>query len=56
MYTHGPPVWGLGDWLITPHCTKPACYKMLHRVSEFAGSCEYSNEPLGSVKGRVFLD
>jgi len=30
---------------------KAACYEMLHRVSELAGSCEHGNEPSGSIKG-----
>jgi len=41
----GPPVWGLGDGLTTLHRKRPACYEMLHRTSEFAGSCEHDNKP-----------
>jgi hypothetical protein len=26
-----------------------ACYEMLNRASELAGSCEYGNEILGSI-------
>jgi hypothetical protein len=45
----GPPAWGLGKGLTTPHCEKPACYEMLHRALE-TGSYE------GSIKGREFLN
>jgi len=52
----GPLIWRLGRRLTTPHHKK---LTMLQRASDldgfFAGSCEHSNEPLGSVKGRVFL-
>jgi hypothetical protein len=29
---------------------------MLHKASKLAGSCEYGNEPSGSIKGGEFLD
>jgi hypothetical protein len=29
---------------------------MLRKTSQLAGSCEYGNEPFGSIKGGVFLD
>jgi hypothetical protein len=35
---------------------KTACYAMLHRASNFAGSCEHCNELLFLIKGRKFLD
>jgi hypothetical protein len=47
---------GLDVELITPHRKKSACYEMLHRASELAGSCEYGNEPSGFIKGGEFLD
>jgi hypothetical protein len=31
----GPPAWELGEGLTTPHCKNLACYKMLHRASEW---------------------
>jgi hypothetical protein len=37
-------------------CTEPPCYKMLHKTSEWVGSCEHGNEFSGSTKGRKFLD
>jgi hypothetical protein len=52
----GPPAWGFGEVLTTPHRKIPACYEMLHRASELEGCCEHGNEPLGSVKGGEFLD
>jgi hypothetical protein len=33
----GPPTWGLGEGLTTPHRKNLACYEMLHRVSELGG-------------------
>jgi len=27
----GPPAWGLGEGLTSPHSKKPPCYKVLHR-------------------------
>jgi hypothetical protein len=30
MTRGGPPEWGLGEGLTTPHCGKLACYEMLH--------------------------
>jgi len=30
----GPPAWGLGEGLTTPHHKTLACYEMLHRVSD----------------------
>jgi hypothetical protein len=38
------------------HCKKPGHYEMLLRALELAGCCEHGNEPLGSIKGRKFLD
>jgi hypothetical protein len=32
----GPPAWGLGEALTTPHRKKTARYEMLHRDSELA--------------------
>jgi len=32
---NGPPAWGLGDVVTTPHFKKTACYEMLHRASEY---------------------
>jgi hypothetical protein len=28
---------------------KTACYEILHRASDLAGSCEHSNEPAGFI-------
>jgi hypothetical protein len=50
----GPPAWGLGEGLTTPHHKGAACYVMLHRASGMVGSCEHSNEPLGFIKCREF--
>jgi hypothetical protein len=50
-----PSRWGLGEGL-PPRYKKLACYEMLHRTSELAGSYEDGNEPLGSIKGGEFLD
>jgi hypothetical protein len=51
-----PPSWGLGEGVTTVHHKEPACHEMLRRASEFAGSCEYGNEPSDSIKGGKFLD
>jgi hypothetical protein len=49
--------WGLGEGLTTPRYKKKlACYEMLHRALELAGSCEYGNEPSGSIRGGEFHD
>jgi len=29
---NGPPGWGLGEELTSPHHKNPACYEMLHRT------------------------
>jgi hypothetical protein len=50
----GPPAWGLGEVLTTPHRKKLPCYETLYRAS--AGSCECGNEPSGSIKRAEFLD
>jgi len=48
---------GLGDGLTTPHRKKKtACYEMLCRTLNLAGSCEHGNEPSRSIKGGEFLD
>jgi hypothetical protein len=54
-YYNSPPAWGLGKGLVTPPYKKLACYKMLHKVLEVAGSCEHSTEPSGSIKVGNFL-
>jgi hypothetical protein len=41
--------WAGGSQILT--VKGPACYKMLHRVSDLACSCEHGNEPSGSIKG-----
>jgi hypothetical protein len=51
----GPPAWGLGEGLTTPHHKNPSCYEMLHRSLDFAGYCEHGGEPLASIKGGEFL-
>jgi hypothetical protein len=51
-----PPAWGLDEELPTPHHNTPACYEMLHGVSDLMGYCEQGNEPSGSIKGGEFLD
>jgi hypothetical protein len=43
------PAWELGEGLTTHH-KQPASYEMLHRISDFAGSCEHGNEPADSTK------
>jgi len=43
----GPPAWGLGDGLTTPHRKNQL---MLHGASKFARSCGHGNEPSGSIK------
>jgi hypothetical protein len=53
-YCNGPPTWGLGEGLTTPHNKKPACYKISHRALELVVSCEHGNELLGSMKGKFF--
>jgi hypothetical protein len=30
----GPPAWGLGEVLITPHLKKLPCYETLHKASD----------------------
>jgi hypothetical protein len=40
----GPPAWGLGEGLITPHRKRTVCYEMLHRASD-AEPCEHGNDP-----------
>jgi hypothetical protein len=40
----GPPAWGLGEGPTSPHRKKPACYEILHRVSDLEGSFEHGNE------------
>jgi hypothetical protein len=56
----GPPAWVLGVGLTIPRHKKPACYKMLRRVSELerpmTGSCVHSNESTGYIKERGFPD
>jgi len=52
----GPPAWGLGEGLKTPHRKNPACYEILHRHLTFAGSCGQGYEHSGSIKGEEFLD
>jgi hypothetical protein len=52
----GPPGWGLGEVLTTPHRKKVPCYETLYRASDLAGSCECGNEPSGSIKRGEFLD
>jgi len=49
-----PPVCG-GKGLTTPLHERMACYEMLHRASDLMGSCEHSNEPLGSMWGISWL-
>jgi hypothetical protein len=56
LYYGVPPAWGLGMGLTSPHSKKLACYEMLHRASELAGSCEHGNKPSDSIKGGEFLD
>jgi hypothetical protein len=51
-----PTASGLGVRLTTFHHKKTACYEMLHRTSELAGSYERVNESSGSIKGGEFLD
>jgi len=43
----------MGERLTTLHCKKKkkACYEMLHKALELAGTCEHGNEPSGSIKG-----
>jgi len=45
----GPPGWGLGEGLTTPHPKNPVCYEELHRASEFASLCGHGNEPSGYI-------
>jgi len=57
----GLPAWRLSNVLTTPHCKRKTAYhEMLHRTLSLdgfmVGSCEHCNEPLGSIKGRDFLD
>jgi hypothetical protein len=47
---------GVGQRANNSLLKKTAYYKMLHRALDLAGSCEYGNEPSGSIKGREFLD
>jgi len=32
MRKSGPPAWGLGKGITTPHCKQPTCYKMLQSM------------------------
>jgi hypothetical protein len=56
LYCNGSSAWGLGEGLRTHHYKKTACYEMLHKTFELAGSYEHGNEPSGSIKGGEFLD
>jgi hypothetical protein len=51
----GPPAWGLGEVLTSPHRKKVSCCESFNRVSK-AGTCECGNEPSGSIKCGEFLD
>jgi hypothetical protein len=44
--------WELG----VPPCRQAAPYKVLHGFGPEMGSCEHSNESLGSLKGGEFLN
>jgi hypothetical protein len=46
----------LGEGLKTPHHKKPACYKISKRALNLVGSCEHSNESVGSINCREFFD
>jgi hypothetical protein len=52
----GPPVWGLGEGLITPHLNKTSLLWNVTQGFGIGGCCEHGNEPSGSVKGGEFLD
>ena len=63
----GPPAWGLGGVLTTPHRKNVSCYEPLkeglgsglirwYRQREVAGTCECSNGPWGSTKCGEVLD
>jgi hypothetical protein len=47
---------GVGEGLTIPHRKTPACYEVLHRALELAGSCKHGNELSGAIKGGEFLD
>jgi hypothetical protein len=57
---------GLEKELITPHHKIPTCYTMTKkikktgciwlRIGTSSRLCKHSNEPSGSIKGRVLLD
>jgi hypothetical protein len=51
---HCSNLW-VGEGLITPHSKinkKKDYYEVLHRAFNLTGSCEYGDEPSGSLKGR----
>jgi len=51
----GPPDWGLGEGEQL-NVKKQLVTKCHTRPRNWAGSCEYGNEPSDSGKGREFLD
>jgi hypothetical protein len=55
MNLFGPPAWGLGEVLTTPHRKK---ITMLRNTIQSLGTgcCECGNEPSGSIKRGEFLD
>jgi hypothetical protein len=50
-----PPGWRFGKGLTIVQVNKKQ-YVMLHMAMDLVGSCEYSNEPSGSIKGWEFLE
>jgi hypothetical protein len=46
---------GVGRGSKTSHRQNAACYEMLHRASDKAGSCKHGNEPSGLEKAQNFL-
>jgi len=51
----GPPAWGLGKSLTTPH-HEDQLVKKCYTGPWIACSCEHGSELPGSMKGREFID
>jgi hypothetical protein len=53
----GPPAWGLGEVLTTPHRKNVSRYEPFTKASDLvAGTCECGDEPSDSIKCGEFLD
>jgi len=55
-YHNGPPAWGFGEGLKTPHRKKKKQLFAKPNDLELGGSSEHGNKISGSIKGGEFLD